>query len=128
MEKLIRFEEQVILVNKNLITILLKHGADVNLKCGGKGNSGLMWAAWRNNLPIVKYLIENGADINALNHRGENALDISICRMSYHTALFLKQQGMKPKDKWNYENKLAIDFNLDYFLGINHLRILLFCS
>ena len=75
---------------RNMIAILLKHGADVNIRCGGKGNTGLMWAAWRNYIKTVEFLLEAGADLKTTNFEGENALDISIYRMSYETALFLK--------------------------------------
>ncbi len=73
-----------------MIAILLKHGGDINIRCGGKGNTGLMWAAWRNFHKTIDYLITEGADYEVENFSGETALDISIYRMSYKSALMLK--------------------------------------
>lgn len=73
-----------------MIAILLQHGADINIRCGGKGNTSLMWAAWRNYDKTVDFLIAEGADIKIANYRGETALDIAIYRMNYKTALYLK--------------------------------------
>ena len=75
---------------RNMIAILLKHGADVNIRCGGKGNTGAMWAAWRNYVKTIEYLQAEGADLKITNFWHENALDISIYRMCYHAALYLK--------------------------------------
>jgi ankyrin repeat protein len=48
---------------RNLILLLLKHGADVNLR-SSDGRTGLMWAAFRNNCTVAELLLENGAIID----------------------------------------------------------------
>lgn len=99
-----------------MVAILLKHGADINLKCVGKGNTALMWAAWRNNLKMVEFLFESGADIEELNNDHQNALDVCIIRMSYETALFLKKKGLVPKDAEYYHDKWAVLYDVPLFI------------
>ena len=53
--------------NKNLITELIRNGAEVNIP-DTNGETPLHYAAKYFNKDIVKILIENGADINARNH------------------------------------------------------------
>ena len=76
----------------------------------------MMWAAWRNNLKMVDFLITEGADIEATNKEGLNALDIAIIRVSYETALFLKQKGLVPKSPEFYEDKLEVEYDVELFI------------
>jgi ankyrin repeat protein len=46
--------------HQNIAAILLKYGGDINLR-SSEGRTPLMWAAFRNNTQIAKYLLENGA-------------------------------------------------------------------
>ena len=61
---------------RNMVALLLKHGADIDLKCGGKGYTPVMWAAWRNHLKLVEFLNDSGADFYAETEQGLNVLDI----------------------------------------------------
>lgn len=61
---------------RNIVAILLKFGANIDNRCGMKGNTPLMWAAWRNNLKMVEFLIEMGADITLENKQGQDVMDI----------------------------------------------------
>lgn len=90
---------------KNLINILLKHGADINIR-SSEGRNGLMWAAFRNNIGVAELLLDNGIDIEAEDNAGWNALDIAIMKMNYDVALFLKKRGLIPRQKEMYENNL----------------------
>ena len=49
------------------VTVLLKHGADVN-KTNATGQTALMWAASERNAAAVQVLIEHKADLNAKTH------------------------------------------------------------
>jgi ankyrin repeat protein len=71
----------------------LKHGADINIR-SSDGRTGLMWAAFRNNVSVAELLLDNGADINAESNDGWNALDIAIMKMNYEVALTLKKRGL----------------------------------
>jgi len=86
------------------------------VECGGKGNTPLMWAAWRNNQKLVDFLIDEGADVTALNNEEMDVLDICVIRLCYETALFLKKKGLKPKPASFYEGKLAVLYDVDLFL------------
>ena len=101
---------------RNIIAVLLKHGADIDIRCGGKGNTGIMWAAWRNYTKTVEFLISEGADLKVQNFDGDNALDVSIYRMSYHTARILKAHGFVPKAAAYYKSKLPIEFDVEHFI------------
>eukprot|EP00344_Euplotes_crassus_P004382 CAMPEP_0197000608 /NCGR_PEP_ID=MMETSP1380-20130617/5503_1 /TAXON_ID=5936 /ORGANISM="Euplotes crassus, Strain CT5" /LENGTH=224 /DNA_ID=CAMNT_0042417955 /DNA_START=19 /DNA_END=694 /DNA_ORIENTATION=- len=103
---------------RSMIAILLKHGGDINIRCGGKGNTGLMWAAWRNYSRTIEFLIDKGADVEITNFNGETALDISIYRMSYESALLQNKQGLQPKEPEFYLPKLAIEFDVKKFINL----------
>ncbi|KAI2492082.1 hypothetical protein MHU86_22479 [Fragilaria crotonensis] len=49
---------------------------DVNFQ-GLHGNTSLIWATLRNNLSMVRDLLNHGADVNATNKAGSTALDIA---------------------------------------------------
>jgi ankyrin repeat protein len=39
---------------------MLAHGADINLR-SSDGRTSLMWAAFRNNIKMVEFLLDSGA-------------------------------------------------------------------
>jgi ankyrin repeat protein len=59
-----------------LITILLKAGADINLG-DANGETPLMKASRSRKTRTVKLLLENGADVNISDYTGRTALDIA---------------------------------------------------
>lgn len=59
--------------NKELVKLLIKHGADINIK-DKNGNTLLIWASWNNYQHIVKLLLEKGAHIEAKNKEEDTAL------------------------------------------------------
>mmetsp|Transcript_41479 Transcript_41479/g.47843 ORF Transcript_41479/g.47843 Transcript_41479/m.47843 type:complete len:247 (-) Transcript_41479:24-764(-) len=75
-----------------------------------------MWAAWRNNVEMLTFLLDNGANIHILNHEGEHALDICVKRLSYNCALILKGKGLALKDEEFYKDKLDVEYDLPLFL------------
>ncbi|HEV8051592.1 MAG TPA: ankyrin repeat domain-containing protein [Parachlamydiaceae bacterium] len=54
----------------DVITQLLKHGVDVNIR-NSKGNSPLHFAAYHGNEEVIKVLLDNHADVNCINDLGE---------------------------------------------------------
>jgi Ankyrin repeats (3 copies) len=61
---------------KDMVELLIKSGADVNLS-DGEGVTALIRAARGGDIHIARLLIENGADVNAKNSGGESALHIA---------------------------------------------------
>jgi uncharacterized protein len=66
--------------HRNILSLLLKYGADVNKACSQQ-RTPLIWAAFRGNSQMIEYLLENGADINHVDKDGWNALDTAIIRI-----------------------------------------------
>ena len=97
---------------------MLKHGAKIDLKCGGKGYTPAMWAAWRNHLEIVKFLKEHGADFKQISNQGDNnILDICVIRMSYETALYVKKNtDLELKPAEYFDKKTAVEYDVELFL------------
>lgn len=96
---------------KNLISLLLKHGADINIR-SSDGRNGLMWASFRNNSSVAELLIDNGIQLDAEDNAGWNALDIAILKMNYEVALFLKRRGLTPRDKEMYDKHLWHEYDV----------------
>ncbi|KAI4455455.1 ankyrin repeat-containing protein [Holotrichia oblita] len=65
--------------NMDILMMLLKHGADANLKCHGH-NTPLTAALEEENVDIVQILLENGAKVNYASKDGLNPLDCAIRR------------------------------------------------
>lgn len=81
--------------------MLIKHGADINLR-SSDGRTPVIWAAFRNNPKMIEYLATNGANIELEDNQGWNALDIAIIKMNYEAALILRRFGLKPRDSEMY--------------------------
>ncbi|BFZ04808.1 hypothetical protein BsWGS_07847 [Bradybaena similaris] len=58
--------------------LLLTFGATVNKKDKLNGNTALHWACISGNHIVIKQLLNKGADIQAVNKKGETPLDIAI--------------------------------------------------
>ena len=58
------------------IKVLMNYGADIN-KCNLYDKTPLHYAVENNNLDMVKFLVEKGANINAKTNAGFTALDIA---------------------------------------------------
>jgi hypothetical protein len=67
------------LQDKKAVKEKLKKGVDVNAK-DFVGNTALIFAVFGDSedLDIIKMLLENGADVNAINKKGESVLDLMI--------------------------------------------------
>ena len=100
---------------RNVVVLLLDAGASIN-EASSEGNTPLMWAAWQKHGPILEYLTISGADLQVVNQKGMNALDLAIVRMNYAGALYLKNQGLTEKDLEFYAERLYTPFDIELFL------------
>lgn len=60
------------------VQVLLKKGADVNVKESRRGLSPLMMAATFNKIDYIKWFLEKGAKINVKDNNGNTALDYAL--------------------------------------------------
>lgn len=79
--------DAVMLQNKSLAECLIFHKADIN-KCDGL-HTPLIWSAISGDLPMVKFLLDNNADIEGTNTKGSTALLWAICNNRIKTAKYL---------------------------------------
>jgi ankyrin repeat protein len=75
-----RFIQAATAGDLQLVTQLLREGANIEARDGSDRQTALVFAANRGHLPVVRFLIENRADKNATDDRGWTALSES----SYH--------------------------------------------
>ena len=77
---------------KNIVVLLVKHGADVN-HCSQNGRSPLMWACYRNHTHVIDFLLESGADVSIRDSTGLNAFEMAVTIVNYESALMLRQRA-----------------------------------
>ncbi len=75
-----------------LIQILLKAGADINLG-DGNGETPLMKASRSNKTRTVKLLLESGADVHLSDYTGRTAMDIAKATRSKRVIKLLEAAG-----------------------------------
>ena len=64
---------------------------------------------------MIMYLVQKGADVNLEDNEGHTAMDISVMRMNYEPARFLKKCGLEPKPKEFYDTKMWLKFDIELF-------------
>ena len=79
--------------HRNIVSLLLKYGADINRR-SSEGRTPLMWSAFRDNIPMMDFLIDNGCDLTLVDNDGWNALDLAIIRINFKAAKRLTQAGL----------------------------------
>ena len=83
--------------SKNIVTLLIKAGADVNaIDTGGGGERVLHTAAYRNYPEIIQLLIDAGADIDVKNKYGSSPLHRAASQGSIDAMRILLQAGADP--------------------------------
>lgn len=105
------------LEKNNIAAILLKYGARVDIQ-SADGNTALHWAAHKQNLKMVEFLLHSEAPLDIVNNKGFTVLDISVNRMNYEAALFFKMKGIEVKDADYYRENLFRPFDIDLFIDM----------
>jgi ankyrin repeat protein len=88
--------DNAVLGNRECVSLLLKHGAEVNHQMKN-GKTALTWAASssRGDSSILKCLIAAGADVNSTDIEGKTPLWYAIQRGNQDKALLLQKAGAR---------------------------------
>jgi len=77
------------------VRLLVEHGADVNAVSKNLGRTPLLIAAgYPNTVPVLKLLLDKGADLTARDRSGENALRKAARFSDVSVIKFLHEQGL----------------------------------
>jgi ankyrin repeat protein len=80
--------------NANTVTYLLDIGAQIN-GVNDKGEAAIHVATLQNHLPVVKVLVQRGADMRLTNGSGKTALDLARTNEDNSIALYLMDEQYK---------------------------------
>lgn len=81
--------------NTDVCRILLKANAEINSQDRfGKNVTPLHRAVTSENFEVVKFLVENGADINRLDSSRKNALHYALIKNNFQITKFLLENGI----------------------------------
>ncbi|EKO15535.1 ankyrin repeat domain-containing protein [Leptospira kirschneri] len=93
-----------------IVSLLIKAGANINAHKTREGRSSLMWAAKNGNLELAKLLVEAGADLKAENQK-ENTNVYILALENDHTeivewleSLGVKDTGLRPNRALQFKN------------------------
>jgi len=108
------------------VTLLIKNGANVNIKVNEANNTLLFTAIYNGNLTIIKLLIEAGININTRGYYGDTAL-VRAITTNYNSTVaivnFLLDKGADPNIK-NDEGDTALISAIEVCtFGSNRARI-----
>jgi hypothetical protein len=94
-------------VSKEIVKLLLDHGVDVNARDVVMGNTPL---GMTDDVEVLRWLVERGADIDALQNSGAPAVVSLIGSTRWDAALYLIEKGA------NLDVVSANGFSVDYYL------------
>jgi hypothetical protein len=110
--------------NVEKIKNLLAEGANVN-ESDSNGWTPLMYAVWKNNINAAKYLIESGADINAMDkHKDKNALLIASNYSMIEMIKMLIEKGAN-MESTDYYGDTPLVYAAIYAMNIDAVKLLI---
>jgi len=77
------------------VAALLEEAADVNYRAPDSGSTPLMMAVNRNSMKVVRFLVENGADVNAAAADGSTTLAAAKKKNAQDIVEYLQQHGAR---------------------------------
>ncbi|KAL4657666.1 B-cell lymphoma 3 protein [Arapaima gigas] len=93
--------------DKELVRLLLDHGADIDAVDFKSGRSPLIHAVENNNMEMISILIQNGSNVNAQSYSGNTALHSACGRGQVEAVRMLLRNGADSSLK-NYHNDTAL--------------------
>jgi len=102
-------------VKKNDVKTVVKYidnGMDVNVINDKNGWSALHYASFKGYSKMVQILLENGADVDMKNFKGQTALHLAAKKGNLEVVKVLLSYGADPEAKDNY-SKRPIDYSLE---------------
>lgn len=95
--------------NKTIQHLLSKKGNDVN-KLTHDGRTYIFWAAYKDNLEIMRLLFKNGADMSVVDSHGYSLLNFSATTGQLNPELydFCIEHGADPKKEKNHDGANAL--------------------
>ncbi len=91
------------------VKALLSHGVPINAATPGDRRTALHAAAVADNVPLLRYLISEGANINALDRSGDSPLEVAASRGKEESVQFLTENGAKRLRGDEAQHRKAID-------------------
>ena len=100
--------------DSDFLLLCLNFGGEVDLKDGPEGRTPLFYAVEYKNFRNIKILLENGADIDAVDSSMSTPMLFSAMLNQYDVVYFLLRSGASPsvKNRWGK----GLDFYLDLSL------------
>ena len=86
---------------ERLQMLLLEHGGDLNNVCGAFDETLLSVACWRGHSAVVRFLVEQGADIEKADPDGWTPLHVSSVYGFVEVVRYLLEQGADRDKKGN---------------------------
>ncbi len=91
-----------------IVQVFLDHGAEIDQQAGiGNGHTALMYAAEFGHIEVGKLLLENGADINAVDNYNDPALNVAAFHGHLEFAKMLVEMGAE-LDVRGFGNRTAL--------------------
>lgn len=88
--------------NNSVVSLLIRHGANVNMSINEDGTTPLFIAASVNNIEAMSTLIKNNANINYCNSDTINAAYVALYNKNYDAFNYLIQHGIDINHRFTY--------------------------